>query len=239
MDGKKQKLTTATAGVIMEYILFNTNSYASVRYFDSYEQCARDTIPYSTSGTVALSGGSTYEHLFDAWRDLSPDLSGASFFPVDERAVPFDDPQSNWGLACRQFLVPLGKDSDREHFSASLEEYTAILARQFPTGVIIFDTIFLGVGEDGHTASLFPDQTYLNDHDSILLQTKSPVPPVDRITLAPKVLLAAEKVITVITGANKKRIVQEILQLNENLPIVKILSQRAESELYIDKKLIS
>jgi 6-phosphogluconolactonase len=222
----------------MNSVRFNDHSKASVRYFDTLAHCASDTVGYLTHGAVALSGGATYAGLFGLWRALSPDISGASFFPVDERMVPFEDSRSNWGTAYREFLLPLGNDADKARFASSVERYTEILRHNFMGNEIIFDAVFLGVGSDGHTASLFPDGAYLDDTTSILLQTKSPAPPYDRITLAPKVLTAAKNVITIVTGENKKNIVRELLAKNKNLPIVKVLSQRADSELYIERNLV-
>lgn len=223
----------------MDSLRFNKNASASIHYFTSLQQCAQDTVTYLIQGNIALSGGSTYAALFHHWRDLSPDLSKASFFPVDERIVPFDNPQSNWGTAHKEFLQPLGKESDKNHFAASPDAYTNILTRHFKTEDIKFDTIFLGVGNDGHTASLFPSGSYFDDNSSLVLETRSPKPPFNRITLAPEVLSSARNLITIIAGENKKIIVRELLAQNKKLPIVKILSQRTDSELFIERNLIN
>ena len=223
----------------MDSLRFNKNSSASIHYFTSFQQCAQDTVAYLIRGNIALSGGSTYTALFHFWRNLSPDLSKASFFPADERIVPFDNPQSNWGTAYKEFLEPLGKGSDKNHFAASSDAYATILTQYFKTEDIKFDTIFLGVGDDGHTASLFPSGSYLDDNTSSVLETQSPKPPFNRITLTPKVLSSARNLITIIAGENKKIIVRELLAQNKKLPIVKILSQRTDSELFIERNLIN
>ncbi len=223
----------------MQTIDLNEQSNASVHYVDTLEDCARGTVKLLSHGNVALSGGDTYTRLFRMWRSLAPDITSASFFPVDEGIVPFEDVHSNWGTAYKEFLLPLGKGEDAAHFASSLDRYSEILTNYFNNSEIVFDTIFLGVGDDGHTASLFPGERYLDDTTSVLLQTKGPKPPVDRITLAPKVLKTAKKIITIVAGENKRRVADQLLARNNNLPVVKVLSQRTDSAVYIERNLIT
>lgn len=222
----------------MKLLQFNHNATGIIHPFNDFAHCAKLTVNYLTNGNIALSGGSTFKNLFPHWIALSPNCTTSSFFPVDERVVPFDDPQSNWGTTYREFLQPIGRESDKYHFASYLETYKKLLKRHFKSEEPIFDVIFLGVGEDGHTASLFPGGDYLNDKLLLVLRTQSPKPPIQRITLAPRVLLHAKKVITIIAGSNKKKIVQEIINKNENLPLVKILSQRTDSLFYVEESLI-
>lgn len=219
-------------------MFINNQSSVTVEYFSDYAHCADITIPLLCKGAIALSGGSTYREMFCRWSCLSPDISSASFFPVDERLVPFDSPESNWGAAYRLFLKPLGKEPDKLHAADSVSHYQTLLFSHFGTPVPVFDVIFLGVGDDGHTAGLFPGAPYLNDNESIVLETTSPQPPVARITLGPRVLIAAKKVVVIIAGENKKEIVKRIFNLDIKMPIMRILSQRAHSILYIEKSLL-
>ncbi len=219
-------------------ISFGSNSSAQLRAFDGFEDLARQTAGYLTRGRIALSGGTTYATLYPHWVLANPDASEASFFPVDERIVPFDDPKSTWGVAYKRFLKPLGKAQDKAHWSISAQEYRAILRDCFGEEEPVFDAVFLGVGTDGHTAGLFPTHPYLDDKESIVLHTKSPTPPIERVTLAPRVLVLARTLITIIAGLQKKKIWERIAQADMALPIVKILSRRQSSLLFVEQSLI-
>ena len=206
--------------------------------FHSFEELARLTLPYLSKGNIALSGGSTYGRLFSLWAGLSPDCRNTTFFPVDERIVPFDDPQSNWGIAYGKFLSLAGRSKDKDNFATSADSYRALLKMRFSIDIPVFDVVFLGVGDDGHTASLFPGEPYLDDLHSVVLETKSPKPPFQRVTLAMAPLIAAETLIVIITGKEKKPIVAKILAKDETLPISKVLSRRKTSLLFIEDALL-
>jgi len=141
-------------------------------------------------------------------------------------------------MTFRLFLSKVGREHDKSHWAASREEYEALLKRNFRSWPPEFDAIFLGVGEDGHTASLFPGGEYLEDSSSIVLRTTSPKPPYDRTTLGPAVLAKAKKLIVVISGEGKGNAVQGLLRREPELPIVKVLSMRALSEVYVESRLL-
>jgi 6-phosphogluconolactonase len=206
--------------------------------FHTFEELARLTLPYLSKGAIALSGGSTYGRLFPLWAGLSPDCREAMFYPVDERIVPFDDPQSNWGIAYRQFLSRVGRSSDKDNFAISADSYRDLLKKRFLSDIPVFDVIFLGVGDDGHTASLFPGEPYLDDLTSVVLETQSPKPPVQRVTLAMAPLIAAKTLITIIAGKEKKPIMKKLIRNNQNLPVSLVITRRMDSVLFIEKDLI-
>lgn len=210
-----------------------------IHTFRDLAECAELTVRYIRNGNVALSGGSTFSDLYPYWLKLKPDCEKASFFPVDERMVDFYDDSSNWGTAYRRFLKPLGKESDKNHFPRTAEQYRQTLINHFNSPNPVFDVIFLGVGKDGHTASLFPGEKYLEDLCTPILQTRSPSPPYNRITLGPKMLVSAKKLITVISGLEKKYVLNNILKEDRTLPIVKVLSLKKESLLFFEKSLLN
>jgi 6-phosphogluconolactonase len=222
----------------MQKIQLTNASYSEIIPFNTLTECAVMTIPYLIEGTIALSGGATYSKIFPLWKNLKPDCSKASFFPVDERMAPFESDQSNWGNAYRKFVQFVSKEKGKKHFAGSGADYFRILQTHFKTMPPVFDTIFLGVGTDGHTAGLFPDGHYLTDTKSIILQTQSLQPPVERISLAPRVLFLAREVIIIIAGEHKRAVVREILEKKLSLPIVKIMSGRKRSVLFIEQKLL-
>src|SRR5262249_42677564 len=159
----------------------------------------------------ALAGGSTPEITYSLLAARGPGegldwLSSLLFFG-DERFVPHTDPRSNYHMVQRAWLGPaqvpaervfaIPTDTDSPAVSAS--QYAKTLAKQFGTKgdeLPRFDLILLGLGDDGHTASLFPGKPAL--HETTAWVTASPPgvlpPPVDRVTLTFPLLNAARQV---------------------------------------------
>lgn len=221
----------------MNTLYISSASAVGINIFGSLESVAKATLPYLTHGSVGLSGGTTITALFPLWLHLKPDCSSTSFFPVDERIVPFEDTRSNWGNACRLFLNHIGKSSDKAHAALSADQYSTLLQRNFTTKPPVFDVIFLGMGKDGHTASLFPEKQYEIDPEIYVLETLSPVPPPHRISLSPAVLAAAKKLIIIIAGEDKAAATAGIFKKNKALPIVQVVSQRRDSIIYIEQQI--
>ena len=154
--------------------------------------------------------------------------------------VPFDSPESNWGMVQRRLLEPLDWPQSKRCFLKNMDEdaaegYDKLLRSNFHGPMPQFDLIFLGVGADGHTASLFPGGRYLDNNRSWVLQTESPVPPKDRITLGMGVICAARQVVIVVTGEEKRPVVQQMLKGDETLPIVRVLKHPVKKVLFLDQ----
>ncbi len=213
-------------------------SEARVVAFENLSWAAEQTLPYLCRPRVALSGGSTYAQLFQEWRHLRPPCADTQFFPVDERMVPFDDPKSNWGMAYREFLTIIGRENDKANHPTSLRHFEEILHKAFSRQKPVFDTVFLGMGDDGHTASLFPHSQDVDDTHSLVLQTRSPKPPFDRLTLGTGVIAQAQSVVVVIAGKDKKPAMQALLRQDQDLPIVKVLRLCSDSLLLVEKGLL-
>ena len=193
----------------------------------------------SPDAAIAVSGGTTYRRVFDVWqKELGP--SFVKFFPVDERMVPFESPESNWGMMQALLLDPLDwPDSKRcfvQRISAhTADDYERLLRLTFRQPMPAFDLVFLGVGSDGHTASLFPGTPQLNDYASWVLQTESPDPPKRRITLGMGVICQARHVVIIIVGQDKRDIVTKMLKADETLPIVRVLKHPVMKQLFLDR----
>jgi 6-phosphogluconolactonase len=187
------------------------------------------------AGRTAISGGSTFQKIFPLWAEMWDLEIKTEFFPVDERIVPVTHVQSNWGMACNLLFYAVNDTVSKDNFAASPEVYADILKRKFQGKFPVFDAIFLGVGRDGHTASLFPGGDYLNDQSSPVLETESPVPPKPRVTLGPGVLSAAKKLIVIVTGTEKKVVLKRVLDGDETLPVVQILKRRKHSVLLVQE----
>jgi len=183
-------------------------------------ESATDKKPF----TVALSGGSTPELLFSVLSDHFSRYAiwkYVRFFWGDERCVPPDDPESNYGMTKRLFLDKIKIPSENIHRimgeknpSEEVVRYSneiAIFTRE-REGLPQFDLIILGLGEDGHTASIFPGNNKLLNSDKICEIALHPVSSRLRITITGKVINNAENVVFLVTGANKAGVVSAIIE---------------------------
>jgi 6-phosphogluconolactonase len=202
------------------------------RAADLLVETARTAIGQRGRFTVALSGGSTPEKCYTLL--AGPEYSGqidwtrTLLFFGDERFVPHHDSRSNYALARRTLLdlapIPAANlfpvPTDRPTPGDSARDYAATLARAFaiaPDGPPPrFDLILLGLGDDGHTASLFPGANALNETRAWVASSPPGVlpPPVDRVTFTYPVLNAARHVAFLVAGAKKADIFKAVLEGN-------------------------
>jgi 6-phosphogluconolactonase len=199
---------------------------------------ARAAIAERGRFTLVLSGGSTpektYHLLGDKTRGTEIDWSSTFLFFGDERFVPPDDQRSNLGMARRSLIERIGipetqvfpMTTDGAAAADGARQYAATLARFFGMQEDSwppprFDLVLLGLGDDGHTASLFPGQPAIAVDDHWV--TGSPPgrlpPPVDRITLTFPILNRSRQTLFLVAGEKKAEIVREILE--DNPPVEK------------------
>jgi 6-phosphogluconolactonase len=158
------------------------------------------------------------------------------FFEVDERDVPFDDPACNWKSCVEDLLVPAGLGDQKAHHVRNAAEYARLLRKEFGGGPVLFDQVFLGMGEDGHTASLFPGKETLRDLDSDVIDVfDSPKPPPRRVTLGLKPIRAARTLVLVALGAGKADMVRRLRAGDESLPITLALKGHPNAVLLLDR----
>jgi 6-phosphogluconolactonase len=174
--------------------------------------------------TIALSGGSTPGLLFSVLAAEYKDKvkwEFAHFFWGDERCVPPHDPESNFGMTSRNFLEKINipnknihrvtGEEDPEKEALRYSEEILKFTRQ-RHGKPVFDLIILGLGDDGHTASIFPGQEELLKSDKICSVAIHPVTMQKRITITGPVINNAEIVIFLVSGLNKAEVVAEIIE---------------------------
>ena len=158
--------------------------------------------------TLVLAGGSTPRRCHELLADLEVEWGRVSVLFGDERCVPPDHPDSNY-LMARESLLDRVAPATVYRMPAELgpdegaAEYSRVVAAVSPLDVVV-----LGVGEDGHTASLFPGHPALKAEGLAVGIRDSPKPPPERVTLTLPVLRAARLVIVLATGAGKADAVQ-------------------------------
>ncbi len=161
---------------------------------------------------IALSGGSTPQAMYRllAGPEFGRGLPwhAADFFWGDERCVPPESPDSNYGAARRLFLEPLGVDPDSVHPIPAWEGEPAAAAYEeelklYFDGPPDFELLLLGLGPDGHTASLFPGSPALDEGERWTACVTSPKPPPRRVTLTFPALNAAKRAAFLVSGADK------------------------------------
>jgi 6-phosphogluconolactonase len=176
---------------------------------------------------MALSGGSTPGILFDYLAGLygpgsaeMPALERVNVYWVDERCVPADHPDSNFRMAKERLLqkIPIPEDNiHRIRGEDKPEEeamrYSRILGDKLPAtnGLPSFDLILLGMGGDGHTASIFPDRMDLLSSERLCATAMHPETGQHRITITGRVINNAARVYFLVTGSDKSETLGRIL----------------------------
>jgi 6-phosphogluconolactonase len=177
---------------------------------------------------IALAGGSTpralYALLATEPRRERTDWGAWEVFFGDERACPTSDPSSNYRTARDSLLdhVPIGPErvhrmeAERADLDAAAAEYGTVLAKtcppDLPGSAPRLDCVLLGLGENGHTASLFPGDPALEVTDRWAVRSRADYAPYDRITLTFPVLDAAREVAFLVTGAAKGEALRGVIQ---------------------------
>jgi 6-phosphogluconolactonase len=173
-----------------------------------------DAIAQRGSCAVALSGGRTPEPMY---RELAQtpgiDWARVDVYFADERAVPPDHPESNYGMVRRALLsrvpIPSGRihrmEAERFDRDAAARDYQRSLPDQL-------DLLLLGMGADGHTASLFPGSAALDESRRRVLPVVATKPPPERLTITPPVIEAARKLAVIATGEDKAPMVKRALE---------------------------
>jgi 6-phosphogluconolactonase len=176
---------------------------------------------------IAFSGGSTPELFFKelAARQKNPetktDWSRIHIFWVDERCVPPSHRDSNYGMTREHLLGALHLQKSQIHRihgeddpekEAKRYENEIRLVFQVPVGLPVFDWIFLGMGEDGHTASIFPGMPDLLESNSLCAVSLNTRSDQYRVTLTGPVIMHAKRISFLVTGANKSHIIRQIMK---------------------------
>ena len=156
-------------------------------------------------GNVVLTGGTTPERAYERAAALAPDWSGVDVWWGDERCVPPEDERSNYLMAKRALLDRLETAPAAVHrVPAELGKDAGASAYEDELGAAVLDLLLLGIGPDGHVASLFPGKPALDVTDRRVVGSEAGLEPyVDRVTLTLPALRAAGEILFVVTGESK------------------------------------
>jgi len=186
---------------------------------------ANESIALHGHFTIALTGGTTprapYSLLGSEPFRRQIDWRLVHIFWGDERCVPHNSPESNSYLAQEVLLNKISisesqihrMPADQPDREAASQAYTVEMQHTFGTnGIPSFDLIHLGMGPEGHTASLFPHQASLHEKRRLVMPVSVPKPPPDRLTFTPPLLNAARNVLFLVTGSDKADALQAVLE---------------------------
>jgi 6-phosphogluconolactonase len=205
-------------------------------------------LPY----TVALSGGRIARTFYQettrqieanpaAFKDV---FARTHFFWADERCVPPTDPESNFGVARDLLFEPLKIPSSQIHrvrgeepepvaLREALREISSVAAVSH--GQPALDLVFLGMGEDGHVASLFPEEPETMAHDPAIYRAVTAVkPPPRRITLGYGPIWVATRVWVLVSGAGKEEALRKSLSPMGKTPLARVVEGRGGMRIYSD-----
>ena len=199
---------------------------------------------------LAISGGKTPDLLFSALASKYADSSlwqKIHFWWVDERMVPPGNPESNFGVARQLLFSKISIPEENIHRikgentpGTEALSYSAQIQENLPQqdGWPVFDLILLGIGDDGHTASIFPDQMDLLNSMHICEVATQPQNGQKRVSLTEKAITSASKVCFLVTGSNKAERLSEIWGNSEKaklLPAAQIHTKNGNLMWFVDE----
>ena len=208
-----------------------------------------DAVNANPTMSVGLSGGRIAKTFFAKTAEIANasnvSFSQVQFFWADERCVPPDHDDSNFKLAKDSMFDALnipaenihrlqGEDDDQKGSEIAIEELKKV-APADDSGVPVINIIFLGMGEDAHVASLFPEEDEaarnLPDFFRPVTATK---PPPQRITIGYNVIAAANAVWVLASGAAKSNALNASLEKDSDTPLGRVLKSRSETKIFTD-----
>jgi 6-phosphogluconolactonase len=175
--------------------------------------------------SVALSGGETAEQCYTALRALGPDWSDVEVFLSDERFVPPTDPDSNEGMARRALLDHVRPRVIHPMFRPGPIEAAADAYDELVRTAPPIDIVHLGLGPDGHTASLFPGSPILAETERLVVAAGDAKHPHPRLTFTYPAIARGRLVIVTVAGVEKRDAVERI-RAGEELPAARIRAER-------------
>lgn len=230
-----------------------------VAIFDSKEDLYRgfssflkEELSKKEKVTLCLSGGTTPKSLFEYWaanEKHSIAWNRVLFFWGDERCVPPNDPMSNYGMTRDLLFDKIERINDHQIYriigennpSEEAKRYAGIIDKyvEKKNGIPSFDITMLGLGDDGHTVSIFPDQIGLWDDPNNCIVAKHPETGMQRVSLNGTVVNNSRNIAFLVTGQGKaekvKQIIKERDKYNTIYPAAKVVPRDGTLTWFIDR----
>jgi 6-phosphogluconolactonase len=195
---------------------------------------AKQAIAEHGNFKLVLAGGSTPEKVYRLLAQADTDWSKWFIYYGDERCLPTDHADRNSLMATSAFLGKVAIP-EAQIFTIPAElgpELAAKNYQQVVASALPFDMVLLGMGEDGHTASLFPGHQHREEELAHAVYN-SPKPPPERVSISAKALSTTQQLIFLITGANKQEAVKK-WRSGQDLPVASIVP-KTPVDIYIDR----
>ncbi|MGH7954105.1 MAG: 6-phosphogluconolactonase [Limisphaerales bacterium] len=218
---------------------------AASEWLDEIVAANRAAKPYC----AALSGGRIalkfFTEIASQAKTRAIPFGFVHFFWADERCVPPDDPESNFKMARELLFAPL-KISDAQIHRIRGEDLPEVAVQKAnmeisniaplnSDGQPVLDLIFLGLGEDGHVASLFQNATAeIANRSPFLFVPNSPKPPPNRISLNFQIIAAAKKVWVLVSGKGKEIALKQSLGEKGRTPLAQVIESRLQTRIFSD-----
>ena len=198
-----------------------------VRTVDDVPQAFAALVAETAPSSIALSGGETARKSYELLATADVRWEGVDVWFGDERWVPVHDPDSNEGMARVTFLDEVEPRSIQSMYQsdstaeAGADRYDGLLRAAPPLALV-----HLGLGPDGHTASLFPGNTSLDERERFVLTTGDDQHPHPRLTVTYPALARSELVVFTVAGEGKRDAFAKLLAGDEQLPAGRVRAQR-------------
>lgn len=203
------------------------------------EQILKQSLALRGKASLGVCGGRTASALFPVLSQCHLDWANVHIFLVDERWVPIDDDDSNEKLVRGLLLqgpAAAGRFYGLKTRHASAKNALNEVEQRLVDLGVPFDVVFLGMGDDGHIASLFPGGRENEERTRLVAASAAPVQPVERISLSPGALDQARHIILPVIGATKRAVLDKALTPGpvSRLPVRHVLiGQSAPCELFL------
>jgi 6-phosphogluconolactonase len=229
--------------------IFNTPDEVIDGLAQYFVKTANESIAARGKFSVALSGGSSPKKLYELLASTtyadSIDWTKVYFFFGDERNVPQDDPESNYLMAKKALFMPLYINSANIYAvdttltpNEAAQKYAEQIAEFFDEDEMSFDLVLLGLGDDTHTASLFPGTEALHDVSPSVKANFLPEKQIYRITLNAPLINDAKNIAFLVYGESKAPAVYNAIEGDENIelyPAQLIDSIAGEVQWFLDE----
>jgi 6-phosphogluconolactonase len=211
---------------VMSTKIFSNSEELSQSAAKSFIELANQAIVKRGRFLVSVSGGSTPMTLYERLANEKLDWARVHFFWGDERCVPVDDPGNTYGVMQKILFDKIGTtnvhriESDLDPAQAA-QTYAHTLSgfADAPLSFPRFDLVLLGMGDDGHTASLFPGSPVEINTPTIAVTAHYQDRPANRVSLTPKVFNHAREVWFLVTGAGKAETLRNVIKGERNLEL--------------------